>query len=142
MKYLTSGHGVYYLKYHIVWVTKYRRRILKPGVKEYAGKLLRGLLRGMPGVAMETIGFDLDHLHMVMLIPPKYAVSDVVAQLKSQSASRLRQKFLWLHQVYWKESVLWSPGFFASTVGLDEGAIKRYVEHQGRQDSGQQQALL
>lgn len=96
----------------------------------------------MPGVALETIGFNLDHVHMVMQIPPKYAVADVVAQLKSQSASILRKKFSWLAKVYWKENVVWSPGYFASSVGVDENTIKRYVQYQGRQDSGQQRKLL
>ncbi|OGE89733.1 MAG: hypothetical protein A2722_03530 [Candidatus Doudnabacteria bacterium RIFCSPHIGHO2_01_FULL_50_11] len=142
MEYHISGHGVYYLKYHVVWVAKYRRRILKPGVKEYLEKLLYGLLRSMPGVGIELIGCDLDHVHLVMDIPPKYAVSDVLGQLKSQSASRLRKKFLWLEDVYWKEAVVWSPGCFVSSVGIDEETIKRYVEYQGRQDSGQQRQLL
>ncbi len=96
----------------------------------------------MPGVKIETIGFDGDHIHIVMVIPPKYSISAVVGQLKSQSASRLREKFKWLEKVYWKENVVWSPGYFVSSVGLDEETIKRYVEFQGKQDSGQQLTLL
>ena len=96
----------------------------------------------MPGVKIETIGFDQDHVHMVMVIPPKYAISDVMAQLKSQLSSRMRQKFQWLEKVYWKENIVWSPGYFVSSVGLDEETIKRYVEFQGTQDSGQQLKLL
>ena len=142
MHYYTTGHSVYYHKYHIVWVCKYRRKILKPGVCVYITKLLHGLLRSMPGVELEEIGFDLDHLHMVMLIPPKYSVSSVVGQLKSQSASRLRRKFDWISKVYWKENIIWSPGYFSTTIGADEKTIKQYVERQGQQDSGQQQVLL
>ena len=142
MHYRVSGHGAYHLEYHVVWVSKYRRRILKPGVTEYLEKVLRGLLRSMPGVQIETIGFDRDHVHMIMQIPPKYAVADVMAQLKSQSASILRKKFSWLTKVYWKENIVWSPGYFASSVGVDETTIKRYVQYQGRQDSGQQRTLL
>lgn len=137
MKYRQSGHGIYHLEYHIVWVCKYRRRILKPGVESYLRKLLPTLLRSLPGVRLETVGFDQDHLHMVMVIPPKYAVADVMAQLKSQSASRLRHKFAWLERVYWKENLVWSPGYFASSIGVDEQVIKRYVERQGHQDSDQ-----
>ena len=142
MKYTKSGHGVYRLQYHIVWVCKYRRRIPNPGVTHYLEKVIRGLLRSMPGVKLETIGFDEDHLHLVAQIPPKYAVADVVAQLKSQSSSIMRKKFQWLAKVYWKENVVWSPGYFASSIGVDEKTIKRYVEYQGRQDSGQQLELL
>ena len=137
-----SGHSLYRLQYHVVWVCKYRRRILKPGVTQYTKKLLHGLLRSMPGVLMKTIGFDLDHLHLVLVVPPKYAVADVVGQLKSQSASRLRKKFTWLAKVYWNENLVWSPGYFVSSVGIDEATIRRYVEYQGRQDEGQQLTLL
>jgi len=91
----------------------------------------------MPGVTVETIGFDQDHLHMVMVIPPKYSISSVMGRLKSQSASELRLKFDWLGKVYWKENIVWSPGYFVSSVGVDEETIKNYVEHQGQQDSGQ-----
>jgi putative transposase len=142
VKYRTSGHGVFYLKYHIVWVCKYRRRILKPGVTQYLEKTLRGLLRSMPGIELESIGFDLDHCHMMMEIPPKYRISDVMGELKSRSAGLLRKKFPWLDRVYWKENIVWSPGYFASSVGADEETIKRYVEHQGRQDAGEQFLLL
>ncbi len=90
----------------------------------------------MPGVTVEMIGFDKDHLHMVMVVPPKYSISSVMSRLKSQSSSYLR-KYKWLNKVYWKENVVWSPGYFVSSVGMDEEVIKRYVEHQGQQDSGQ-----
>jgi putative transposase len=91
----------------------------------------------MPGVTIETIGFDNDHLHMMMSIPPKYSISSVMGKLKSQSASKLRKAFPWLTKVYWNETVVWSPGYFVSSVGVDEETIRQYVEYQGRQDSGQ-----
>ena len=91
----------------------------------------------MPSVALETVGFDNDHLHMLMVIPPKYSIASVMAQLKSQSASEPRRKFKWLEKVYCKENIAWSPGYFVSSVGVDEDVIRRYVEHQGMQDSDQ-----
>ena len=91
----------------------------------------------MPGVTIETIGFDEDHLHMVMVIPPKYAIESVMGRMKSQSASALRRRFDFLSKVYWKENIVWSPGYFVSSVGVDEHIIRRYVERQGRRDSGQ-----
>ena len=76
-------------------------------------------------------------IYIWLVIPPKYAISDVVGRLKSQSASKMRKKFDWLAKVYWKENILWSTGYFVSSVGIDEAVIKRYVEYQGRKDSGQ-----
>ena len=137
MKITLSSHGAYHLQYHIVWVAKYRRRILNPALEETLRKLLPHLLRSKPGCRLETIGFDKDHLHMVMTIPPKYAIADVMGELKSQSASYLRKKYQWLARTYWKENIVWSPGYFVSSVGLDEQMIKRYVVNQGKQDLGQ-----
>ena len=137
MEVIKSAHSTYRLKYHVVWVCKYRRRILNPAVCSYIRKTISVLLRSMPGVQVETIGFDKDHLHMVMVIPPKYSIASVMGQLKSQSASQLRKCFKWLKKVYWKENVVWSPGYFVSSVGLDEETIRRYVDYQGQQDSDQ-----
>ena len=137
MEVIKSAHSTYRLQYHIVWVCKYRRRILNPGVCGYLPKVLAKLLRSTPGGVIETIGFDGDHLHRVMVIPPKYSIASVMGQLKSQSASALRKQFSWLAKVYWKENVVWSPGYFVSSVGIDERVIKNYVEQQGWQDSGQ-----
>ncbi|PEQ17491.1 transposase [Piscirickettsia salmonis] len=64
MEVIKSGHSVYRLQYHIVWVCKYRGRVLNSGVCEYLKKVLGKLLRSMPGVEIETIDFDGDHLHM------------------------------------------------------------------------------
>ena len=137
MEVVKTGHSVYRLQYHVVWVCKYRRRILNPGVCTYLRRVLPKLLRSMPGVEIETIGFDEDHLHMVMVIPPRYSIAGVMGRLKSQSSSQLRKMYGWLGKVYWKENIVWSPGYFVSSVGVDEETIRRYVEHQGRQDSGQ-----
>ena len=137
MEVIRTGHSAYALQYHIVWVCKYRRRILKPGVQSYIRKTLPGLLRSMPGVRIESIGFDKDHLHMVMIVPPKYSISEVMGSLKSRLASRMRRFFPWLEKVYWNENVVWSPGYFVSSIGLDEETVKNYVEMQGQQDLGQ-----
>ena len=96
MEVIKTGHSTYYLQYHVVWVCKYRRRILNPGVCVYIKVVLAKLLRGMPGVTIEQIGFYQDHLHILMSIPPKFSIADVIGILKSQSASELRKKFDWL----------------------------------------------
>ena len=84
-----SAHSAYCLQYHVVWVCKYRRRILKPGVAEYLRKVLMVLLRQMPGVEIEAIGFDGDHLHMVMIIPPN-PMRFLLMRLKTLSSNLLQ----------------------------------------------------
>ena len=132
-----SNHSVYRAEYHIVWIPKYRQRILNPGVGGYLRKLFQKLLKEMPGCEILEQNIQPDHIHMVMVIPPRYAVSEVVGRLKGQTASQLRKKFPWLEKVYWNENVVWSPGYFVSTIGIDEAKVMRYVRWQGRQDSGQ-----
>ena len=100
-------------------------------------RVLPKILEHMPGVEIIEQNIQVDHIHAVMIIPPKYSVSDVIGRIKGQSASKLRKKFKWLAKVYWKENVVWSPGYFASTIGLNEHEIIKYVRWQQSQDSGQ-----
>ena len=91
----------------------------------------------MPGVEMIELSIQVDHIHTVMIIPPRYAVSDVVGRIKGRTSSMLRKKFPWLAKVYWKENLVWSPGYFVATVGIDEDKILASVKWQQVQDSGQ-----
>ena len=132
-----SGHGAYRTEYHVVWIPKYRRRILNPGVRSYLSKLFPKLLEELPGCEIVVQNIQPDHIHTVMVIPPRYAVSEVIGRLKQQTASHLRKQFAWLREMYWKEPVVWSPGYFVSTVGIAEAKVIKYVQWQARQDSGQ-----
>ncbi len=137
-----SGHSVYRTEYHVVWIPKYRRRILNSGISGYLKKLWPKILKGIPGVEIVEQNIQVDHIHTIMIIPPKYSVSDVIGRIKGQSASKLRKKFAWLARVYWKENIVWSPGYFVSTIGLNEDQIIKYVKWQESQDSGQAKLVL
>ena len=91
----------------------------------------------MAGVQIVEKNVQVDHVHIILVIPPKYRVSDVVAEIKQYTAAWMRKKFAFMKKVYWKEQVLWSPGYFVSTVGINEKAIIKYVRWQQKQDSGQ-----
>ena len=132
-----SGHGAYRTEYHIIWIPKYRRRVLNPGIRGYLAKLFPKVLRSLPGCEIIEKNIQADHIHLLMSIPPKYAVSDVVGRIKGITSSNLRKKFSWLKKVYWKENIVWSPGYFVSTVGVDEEKIIKYIRWQASQDSGQ-----
>jgi putative transposase len=94
-------------------------------------------MKSLPGCEIRNCNIQPDHIHTIVIIPPRYAVSDVVGRIKCQTASILRKRFSWLKKVYHKENVVWSTGFFVSTVGLDEEEALAYVQWQGRQDLGQ-----
>ena len=128
---------MYRTEYHVVWIPKYRRKILNPGLRGYLSKVFPKILREMPGVEIVEMSIQVDHIHAIVIIPPKYSVSEVIGRIKGQSASMLRKKFAWLEKAYWKERVVWSPGYFVSTIGLNEQSIMRYVQWQKSQDSGQ-----
>lgn len=132
-----SGHSAYRTEYHIVWIPKYRYHVLNPGVKAYLGKLFPKVMAELPGCEIVKYNIQPDHIHLVMIIPPKYAVSAVVGKMKGMTSSQLRKKFGWMKLRYSREVVVWSPGYFVSTVGVEEEIILKYVEFQGRQDTGQ-----
>jgi putative transposase len=88
----------------------------------------------IPGCEIIKYNIQVDHIHMVMIIPPKYAVSDVVAQIKIRTSSELRKEFGWLHKRYWRENVVWSPGFFVSTIGVEKEKILKL--HRVRRSPG------
>jgi putative transposase len=94
-------------------------------------------MKELPGCEIVKYSIQVDHIHMVMIIPPKYAVSAVVGKIKGMTSSQLRKKFGWMKLRYSRENVVWSPGYFVSTVGVEMERILRYVEYQERQDSGQ-----
>jgi putative transposase len=95
-------------------------------------------MRSLPGCEIVEYTMKEDHVHMVMIIPPKYAVGDVIGKIKGQTASQLRKKFSWLGKVCWKENVVWSRGYFVSSVGIDEARVLKYIEWQQSQDLGQE----
>ncbi|MBX3302961.1 MAG: IS200/IS605 family transposase [Nitrospira sp.] len=118
MKLHRQAHVVYKTQYHVVWVTRYRRKILVPGVAEYVKKVLGGVREFHPDWFLEEIGVERDHGHLHTVIPPKYAVSKVVETLKSVTSRRLKEKFPhMLRKVYWDGGGVWTRGFFASTGG-------------------------
>jgi len=73
-----SGHSAYRTEYHIVRISKYRRRILNPGLRGYSKKLFPKIMRSLPGCEIIEYNIQVDHIHMVIAIPPSYKVSEVV----------------------------------------------------------------
>ena len=136
-----SAHGAYRHQYHVVWIPKYRRRVLKSGVKTYVERGFKEISEFYPDVIIVKYNIQEEHVHLVIEIPPKYAVAEIIGKMKQNSSRKIRNRFDWLDKVY-ERGVFWSPGYFSSTVGLDEEAIKKYVEFQEKVDTGQYQLKL
>ncbi len=137
MKLRKAAHTVYKTQYHIVWVTRFRRKILVEGVGGYLRLKLLEVRKYYPDWRYTAIGIEKDHVHVHMVIPPKYSVSFAVETIKKHTSRELREKFRFLDKVYWDRGGIWSKGYFVSTVGITEEIIRRYVEMQGKEDAGQ-----
>ncbi len=127
------SHTLYECKYHVVCCPKYRYRIFKDEIGEYVKGQIYQLCRQKELVEILELNVREDHIHLVMSIPPKYAVSSVMGYLKGKLAIRLFQRYERLGKRYWGRH-LWSRGYCVSTVGLNEKQIREYVKWQEKKE--------
>ena len=137
MKLTRIAHCVYHCEYHLVIVTKYRRKIFNAGIFAYFKSQLVEVGKYYPQIRIREINHDKDHLHLLISIPPTMRVGKAVGIIKSNTARSLKQKFPFLRKVYWGTDSIWSEGYFVTTVGLNENIIRNYINKQGMEDSGQ-----
>src|SRR3989344_5566714 len=130
------NHSVYQTEYHLVWGTLYRRKFLKQYVRTELVKALYSVQKKYPDWYFVKMNTGDDHVHLLMEIPPKYSVAEVVGKLKAYSSAHLRQKFNFIAKIYDGKDRIWGTGYFVSTVGLNEGTIKKYIERQNSFDLG------
>ena len=123
------SHTIYECKYHLIFCPKYRRRVLKDEIREYARREIENLLRQKEGIEIIEMNVQSDHIHLIVWIPPKYAVSEVMGYLKGKLAIRIFQRYEKLGKQFWGRH-LWGRGYCVSTVGIDEQRIREYVRWQ------------
>ncbi len=127
------SHTIYECKYHLVFCPKYRRPILKDEIREYVRGEISDLLRQKEGIEIMEMNVQNDHIHLVVWIPPKYAVSAVMGYLKGKLAIRLLQKYERLGKQFWGRHI-WGRGYCVSTIGIDEQRIREYVQWQEKKE--------
>ena len=142
MKFRKQNHCVYYCDYHIVLTTKYRRRVFNEGVFGYMEKCLGEIKEHYGELEIKEINHDQDHIHILISIPPKMSVGEVVRIIKLNTARGLKERFKHIQEAYWGIGGMWSDGYFVSTVGVNEEMIRKYIEHQGEQDFGRAELEL
>jgi putative transposase len=138
------AHSVYECKYHIVFCPKYRYKILQSEVARYVMQQIYRLSHQKDGLEVLEVNVQPEHIHLVVSIPPKYAVSQYMGFLKGKLALRLFDQYPELRKRYWGQHV-WSKGYCVSTIGLDEERILKYVRWQTEQEKereGQQGRLF
>ena len=112
-----SAPGASQHQYPVVWIPKYRRRILRGAIKIFVQEQFPQIQHYHPDVTVQQWSVQIDHMHVVMVSPPKYAVSSIVGKMKANLSRQLRLRYPALKRTYWG-AVLWSPGVFSSTAGL------------------------
>ena len=128
-KYRKLSHVVYHCNYHIVWVPKYRFRILDGAVKELVERDVH-VLCSWKEVEVLELSVQRDHVHLVCSIPPKLSVSSFMGLLKGKLAIKLFKSYPGLRKKPYWGNHFWARGYFVSTVGIDEDKIRRYVKYQ------------
>lgn len=126
------SHTTWDCKYHVVFIPKYRRKVLYGKLREHLGEIFRELARQRESRVVEGHLMP-DHVHIMLSIPPKYAVSQVVGFIKGKSAIQIARTF----QGRKKNFVgyhFWARGYYVSTVGKDENAVRAYIRNQEVED--------
>ena len=126
------SHSVWECKYHVVFTPKYRKKILYGRLREYLGEVSHNLSSHRESKILEG-HMMVDHVHMLIEIAPKYAVSEVVGYLKGKSAISVARQFSGRKRNF-NGGKLWARGYAVSTVGFEEAQIKSYIQNQVQLD--------
>ena len=131
------SHVIWHCQYHIVWVPKYRYRVLKGPVAEEVFTCIQ-VFCGQLGCEVVEVSVQADHVHLLVKIPPKVSISEFMGTVKGRTAIRVFKKYPYLKErPYWGNH-FWADGYCVDTVGLDAEMIRKYVVFQERKEREQQ----
>lgn len=134
------NHTAWECKYHVVWIPKYRKKSLFKELRRYLGEMFHDLA-AQRGCTIEEGHIMSDHVHMLISIPPKYSVSQVVGFIKGKSAIAIARNYIGRRRNYTGQH-FWARGYHVSTVGRDEEMIRNYIRHQEKEDQRLEQLNL
>ncbi len=127
MSYTSKSHTLFHHRYHIVWVPKYRYKVLKGKLRDRVRTIIRQVCEQM-GVDIIKGVLSTDHVHMFVEIPPHISVSDFVQRVKGRSSYKIQQEFTEIHKRYWGRR-FWARGYFSTTSGnITDEVIQQYLE--------------
>ncbi len=133
-------HTVWDCKYHVVWIPKYRRKVLYGKLRHYLGDVLHELARQCESRIIEG-DLCIDHIHMCIAIPPKHSVSEVVGFIKGKSAIAIARDVGGKARNFVGQS-FWARGYYVSIVGRDEDMIREYIRNQEAEERRLEQISL
>ena len=134
------SHAKWDCKFHVVWIPKCRRKVLYGQLRKNLGEVFHELARQKESKVLEG-HLQPDHVHMLISIPPKYSVSQVVGYIKGKSAIHLAWVYSERKRNFAGQS-FWARGYFVSSVGRDEEVIRNYIRHQEQEDERLEQLAL
>ncbi len=140
-QYETLAHCKWECKYHVVLIPKYRKKVLYDNIRKRVGQILRQLAAQKAGVEILEGHLMPDHVHMLLSVPPKYALASVVGYLKGKSAIWIFREFEGKRRNFGGMH-FWARGYFVSTVGRDEQTVRAYIKHQEDADKRLDQLQL
>jgi putative transposase len=126
------SHTKWECKYHVVWIPKYRKKSLYLELRRYLGTTFRDLAQQKESKVIEGHMMS-DHIHVLISIPPKYSVSQVIGYVKGKSAIQIARTYMGRKKNFTGQH-FWARGYFVSTVGADEETIRNYIRSQEAED--------
>ena len=126
------SHTTWDCKYHLIWIPKYRKKLIYGQLRKHLGEVFRELSMQKESRVVEGHLMP-DHVHMLVSIPPKYSVSQVVGFVKGKSAIHIARTFSGYKRSFTGQN-FWARGYFVSTVGKDERAVREYIKRQQTED--------
>lgn len=132
-KTLRTPHTRYNIRYHLVWIVKYRKDLIHGQLQQYLGEVIRGIAARY-GYEIDTLGTDGNHLHLFIGAPPRHSPASIVKTIKSVSAIKVFETFpdLRIKELWGGE--FWGDGYYVRTVGdeVTETVVREYINHQGK----------
>ena len=135
------SHTLWHCQYHIIWVPKYRFRILTGAVAREVSRCIRAFSEQKKAEIVE-MNVQVDHVHLLAFVPPKVTISSFVGTVKGRTAIRIFNRFKKLKQKPYWGNHFWARGYCVDTVGLDEEKIRKYVKYQEKRERQDEQGNL
>ena len=126
------NHSRWECKYHVVWIPKYRRKSMYGQLRKFLGQVFKDLARSRESEVLEGHLMS-DHAHMLISIPPKYSVAQVIGFIKGKSAIHIARNYIG-HRRNFTGQHFWARGYHVSTVGRDEQSVRDYIRAQEKED--------
>jgi len=138
--YESLTHSKYDCKYHVIFIPKYRKKKLYGGIREYLKEVFHELARQRNSRIMKG-HMSKDHVHMLIEIPPKYAVSEVIGYMKGKSEIAVARQFRGKRSNFRGEK-LWARGYAVSTIGFTIAKVKEYIEKQEKNEQKREEGMF